>query len=203
MREGSMQNKDSYVIYVRDVMPGRTRDDLENEWRLLTENLRLIINNSKTIIEKKKYFHTPVAVAKINASFLGSRNISLGVLLLLWNDGLLKDKCPLCGNDAFIIKASGSVLIGKNKWYGYCIECNKGVCGKSRNYLCIWRPAFNLERKYSNYAIIKRYNLTSEKWFERLKETRRSDEIYKKKVNSSTLNQLINDLKTLPYSEQI
>lgn len=192
-----MQNKDSSVIYVRDVVPDRTRSELEKEWKLFTENLLLIINNSHIILKKKKYFHVRISIAKICASFLGSRHISLGVLLLLWQEGLLKEICPLCGSSAYIIKASGSVLRGDNKWHGYCIECSQSVSGESSNYLGVWRPAFNLERRYSNFAIIKHYKLKSEKWFEKLKETRRTDEIYKDRINSSSLQELVEYLQSL------
>ncbi len=192
-----MQNKDSYIVYAKDVTQYKTPGDLEKDWRLFTNNLRLIIENSQMIFKKKKYFNTQISVAKICASFLGSRNIPLGVLLLLWQDGLLKDRCPICGIDAFIINASGPVLLGKNKWHGYCIECNKEVSGVSPNYAYVWRPAFNLERKYSNYAIIRRYNLRSENWFEKLRETRRRDEIYKDRINGSSLDELLNYLKSL------
>jgi len=192
-----MHNRDSFIVYAREVIPDKTRAELEKEWSLLTKNLRLIIDNSHKIIQQQKYFHILISAAEISASFLGSRKIPLGVLLLLWKDGLLKDICPICGGEAYIIKAAGSILIGNNKWHGYCTECDEKVSGKCVNFLNVWRPAFDLKKRYSNYAIIKRYNLKSENWFDKLKETRRADEVFKERVKESSLDELINYLQSL------
>jgi len=120
----------------------------------------------------------------------------LGVLLLLWEAGQLKDICPHCSGNVFIIGAGGSALSGTNLWYGFCVKCKQRVTGRNSSFSRIWGPAFEIESKYPNRRIIKRYNLKSDKWFDKLKEKRKPDEIIKDKIEASTIGDLISFLKS-------
>lgn len=191
-----MENKDYYIFEEREEVLNKPQDEIDREWLLLSENLQMIIDNTPHIIKHKKYFYTQFSSAVIGTTIHGEEFIPLGILLLLWQDGNLKDTCPHCGGTVYIIGAGGSPLSGSHKWYGCCAKCRERITGSSI-FSNIWRPAVELKNKFLNRRIIKRYNLKSENWFQKLQEKRRPDEILKEKIEGSTVEELIDFLKSV------
>jgi|GEM_PF-2240702 len=190
-----MGNNDYYIFEEREEAFHKPQDVIDREWSLLAENLQIIIDNSQQIIQNEKYFYTQFSLAMIGTTIHGSQLIPLGILLLLWKDGHLKDTCPHCGGTVYIIGAGGSALSGSHKWYGCCVKCRERITGSSI-FSQIWEPAYELKNKYLNRRTIKRYKLKSDNWFQKLQEKRRPDEILKDRIEGSTVDELIDYLKS-------
>ncbi len=197
LKEETMENKDYYIFEEKEEYPRKPQDEIDRENQQLSENLHLIINNSERIYKQEKYFYIQLSSAVIGTTTTGGRFMPLGVLLLVWEGGHLKDICPHCGGTVYITGAAGSALSGTHFWYGYCVKCKQRVTGRGSGFSRIWGPAFEMKSKYPNRRIIKRYNLKSEKWYDKLTEKRRPDEIIQDKIEGSTIEELVSFLKSV------
>jgi hypothetical protein len=176
--------KDDFIIYTeRETIPHKTPQEYQIEWLMFTDNLKLIIDNSEILLNEKRFFYIESEISLVGTTITGGLMIPLGCLLLLWKESNMKETCPDCNQDAYVINTVGSALSGSNHWRGYCFHCDKTVSGSSESFWKIWVPAYNLSREYINRRIIKRYNLTSINWYDKLNEKRRPDEVIKEKLN--------------------
>jgi hypothetical protein len=92
----------------------------------LQENLHMILNNKQTILDTPEYFFSELFGAEMIFRYkylihVSTGNISLGVLLKLWNDKTLIKPCTKCGGDFHVYYWDG--LIGYSRVHDY-----KGVC---------------------------------------------------------------------------
>lgn len=99
----------------------------QEEDDLLRLNLRLILANSDTILNRPAHFFCKLRTAFMSSPWVfgGGGPIPLGVLLLLWNAGEMIFECPNCGGRACAVGVSGSVLSGCGGFWGPCLDCNQ------------------------------------------------------------------------------
>ncbi len=84
------------------------------------------MENSLDILSCGEYFHCKLSFAYIGTIYFGGGYIPLGILILGWEDGILRDKCSCCKqNTLWITGFSGGFSFGV-KW-GVCVECKKLV----------------------------------------------------------------------------
>jgi len=200
LQEADMENN-SYIYYEHETLPSLSEKEKIEQWELVRENLFLMIRYSDEIIAKKEFFFTQLPMAFVGSSITGTMLLPIGVLIQLWREGHFKAECPDCGGIVYILGAGGSNLSGSHGYWGCCIECVKYINGKKKSFSEIFGPALVMKKKYRNITVKRRFNLKSEKWFERLHERRRPDEVIKKRVEGASLKELVFCLKELQKKE--
>ena len=117
---------------------------------LFIQNFQLIYDNAELIIRTPDYFLCECKTAYLSTFYIGrGGKISLGSLLLLWQEGKLKEKCPSCGGDVFVFGESGSPLSGAYSWWGFCPECAAERYGKGDAFH--WQPVYEQIEEHTSW----------------------------------------------------
>lgn len=103
---------------------GSSSSNNEEDFLLFTENLDLLRENEKNILECAEYFFCDIPFAGCSWPYVGGDGpLCLGYLMLGWKDGLLLEPCPSCGGECLVTFFGGSPLSGSNSWSGFCSSC--------------------------------------------------------------------------------
>lgn len=135
-------------------IPARKIDDeaakIKNEENdLFVQNFRLIYKSADKIISTPEYFHCECKTAYLSTFYIGrGGKIPLGVLLLLWREAKLIEKCPTCGKAVFVFGEGGSPLSGAYSWWGFCPECDRERYGTGDAFR--WQPIYEQIKKHSS-----------------------------------------------------
>lgn len=105
--------------------PVSSEEDEVKDFELFRGNLELILENAKFIINTPELYYASFNGATINLAYMGGHQAPVGVLLELWNEGLLVDQCEKCNGSLYIFCAGGSPLSGQNKCSGICRNCKR------------------------------------------------------------------------------
>lgn len=101
------------------------RKKISREEQLFCDNLQLLLEHSQDILDRGEYFFCPLSFAWCSLLYLGSSGpLSLGQLILGWEDGILLEPCPDCGGKVLVTTYGGSILSGSNGWGGFCMGCS-------------------------------------------------------------------------------
>ena len=148
------------AIHVHAYAPSDSvREKIAREEHLFCENLQLLLEHSQEIVDNYEYFFCPLSFAWCSLLYLGSSGpLSLGQLILGWNDGILLEPCPDCGGKVLVTTYGGSILSGSNAWGGFCMDCSSY---KSRRG-SVHKPF----RKRANFAsaVLKKFPEKTSYW---------------------------------------
>lgn len=127
------------------------KNKIEAEDKLFSENIQLLLDNTDIILGNEKYFYCKFGSAYISMPYIsGGGLIPLGILILLWKEHQLLDKCKKCGGDVHIIGAGGSPLSGKHNFWGYCSKCRQRQRGQKETFGELLHPVLNMKKKFPN-----------------------------------------------------
>lgn len=103
---------------------GSSSSNNEEEFLFFTENLDLLRDHEKTILECAEYFFCDIPFASCSWPYFGGDGpLCLGYIMLGWKDGLLVEPCPGCDGECLVTSFGGSPLSGSNSWSGFCSSC--------------------------------------------------------------------------------
>lgn len=151
------------------VPPKKSIEDVMKERQLFFDNFDLILDNSETIRKNKQLFYTISPVMHLSAMFFGLRFIPIGVLLLLWEKDKLKERCPGCGDTAYIFNAAGSPMSGRKLCSAYCRNCRKEFSSRDGSFGSIFGPVHEVLKTYPPVIVKKKLFCSTESF---LKEER-------------------------------
>jgi len=178
----------------RDIVKKQQEQEAEN--KLFCENLRLIIENSDTILKREEFFFCEFGSAFLSIAYIAKGGpIPLGVLISLWQRGEFIDKCSHCGGDVYIIGAGGSPLSGTHSFWGYCGQCGRKQSGKKPTLGELWQPVVEMLKRYPNKPIIEKGTRPVFSWREGLKGDYTPDRVIKDKVRGVSLQELVEKLR--------
>ncbi len=142
-------------IEFRAFSPEDSPDTRKREIALFRENLGVILEHASRIRSCGELFHCTPSFAYVNTIFFGGGPIPLGILLMGWENGLLRETCPRCGRHAlWILRLGGGLSLGY-KW-GICTACREEVfvdCG-ARGYIPVWRALLPLIASFPLYETL-------------------------------------------------
>lgn len=140
------------TIHFHGFMSEQELEELRNqEDKLFAENMDLIMKSSEIIINTPEFFYCEFGSAWLSLAYIGGDGmIPLGVLLMLWEQGKLMDRCKHCGADVYIIGAGGSPLSGSHTWHGFCVGCRQRQIGSKESFREIASPLRELMIKHKN-----------------------------------------------------
>lgn len=174
----------------------RSREEREKEENLLYQNLKVILANSKKILETEEYFFCQIGSAFLSMPYIEpSGHIPLGALIQLWNQGKLTDTCTHCGGIVYIIGVGGSLLSGQHEWWGGCSGCNLRQVGEKERFILLWRPMTAMLKRYPNKPIIEKGTRPVFSWREGLKGEYTPDRVIKDRVRGVSLQELVEQLR--------
>lgn len=113
-------------------MPASPAIEEQEDWQLFCQNIDLLLNNEKKILNVANYFFCQPSFMYCSFPYIqGDGRLPLGYLLLSWQNRLLVQPCPdsHCGDMTLITSFSGSPLSGSNYWSGYCTNCRSRKSG--------------------------------------------------------------------------
>jgi hypothetical protein len=91
----------------------------------------------------------------LSTAYVAGGPIPLGILVTLWKEGKLLDKCQACGGVVHIIGAGGALSM--NSWWGYCAECGAPQHGSKKTFWAdTCAPIHRMWQQYPNRTIIRR-----------------------------------------------
>lgn len=113
------------TIYTYAYAPDESdHESTATEYALFCENLPLLLEHRQDILSCGEYFFCPLSFAWCSWLWIaGSGALCLGYLLLGWQQGILAEPCPACGETVHITSFGGSLLSGANWCYGWCLNC--------------------------------------------------------------------------------
>ncbi|MFW6106724.1 MAG: hypothetical protein ACOC8H_01040 [bacterium] len=169
----------------------------EQQDQLLGEHLKLIPEHSPEILKSERYFYCYAGNAYLSiGGYIGPEGaIPLGVLVLLWQDGKLLDKCQDCGGTVHIIGTAGDHIPGTHRWWGYCTECGRYQEGAKATFEELRDPLRQLLREHCNEPVIERGERPRFSWSKGLVGERTPDRIIKPKIEGVSVTTLIRELK--------
>ncbi len=92
----------------------------------------------------------------MNTIYFGGGYIPLGILLLGWEEGVLKEICPQCKQESWWIVGFGGGLSIGWKW-GVCVNCKNYI--KTRrgpsDYVNIWRNILPMIRAFPSHRMVE------------------------------------------------
>lgn len=175
-----------------DVLPA----PFKGEWELLIENIDLIMKHANIIKSRKELFYTELSFAYIASMVTQTSVLSLGALIILWQEVVFLDTCKKCGGRVYIVSAAGSPLSGRHTYSGFCSACGKMLIGSKKSYSELFIPALKIAKKYRNQTLFKRslscYYQGPGDIEEVITET-----VIREKIHSFTMEELINVLKRI------
>ena len=144
---------------ILDNVESRRIEDVENERKLLYDNLDLIIRHRGEILNTPRYANIDVHYAlQGGGAYVGpfafrkklaiagmpvTVNLTLGSLLGIWGNTAYKVNC-CCGNTAYIRSFGGSPLSGVAIASAYCPHCKNEIRGiKGRKFRGFVSPVEN------------------------------------------------------------
>jgi hypothetical protein len=94
------------------------------EYALFCENLPLLLEHRQDVLACSEYFSCPLAFAWCSFLWIaGSGPLCLGYLLVGWQQGVLAEACPECGDTIYVSSFGGSPFAGWGWWLGFCVSC--------------------------------------------------------------------------------
>lgn len=122
---------------------------------LIYDNFELLLNNSDRILDNERYFYCMSKLFNLNLAYIGSWDLYLGILILLWKEKKLIESCSKCKGNFYIIGIGGSPLSGSNKCWGFCMNCKKSISISSNKFYQHYHSIMEKLESYStNGAII-------------------------------------------------
>lgn len=115
-------HKDKKIVYEELPVP---KEDIHLSLQLFCDNLDLILENANRIISTPKYFHIRHRWSYFGDTTMGSKNIQLGVLVLLWKEKKWISACKECNNETYMYRVGGVSLSGGHQYHAACPNCRK------------------------------------------------------------------------------
>ncbi len=145
MKEQYNLAENQFIVYEELPLPKEIQAEARKNKQLLCDNLELILGSADKIINTPEFFHIRHKWSYIGSNWVGVRHIPLGVLLLLWQEGLCIDQCPNCRGKIYIFRAGGFILSGWYRYEAICPSCRELVIGSRNTGLALLvKPAFDL-----------------------------------------------------------
>ncbi len=76
------------IVYEEVPLLEESKNESLKNRQLLCDNIEIIVENTEFIIKTPKYFHIRHKWFHVGSNWVGEKYIPLGVLLLLWQQGL-------------------------------------------------------------------------------------------------------------------
>lgn len=190
-----MPEEKEWIIEREMELPERTPEEQQDDYRLFCENLELILEKSDVILSREELFYCSFHRALVGNYIMGGRHMPVGVLILLWKDGKMKAPCEHCGEKAFIIRAGGSPLSGRNNYRGYCPNCRNEIHGSYPHFGSLWGPAFEMKSRYRNTQLIRIRKTRFFSWKHGTVGEETPDEILRHCVQGVIVRELVDALK--------
>ncbi len=172
-------------------------EDRHRDLALLSSSLDLILMHSDKIRDQATWFFCEPQGAFIAASWVPGAQLSIGVLLRLWESGTWLQVCPVCYGVLYVISAGGSVMSGYHACRGICRECSPEgglLYTEARNFLHdLYKPAMKLMAIYDNRPVIVRPDPQPWSWTKA--PTYRPEPVPKRPIEPVSLAELIAELK--------
>lgn len=105
------------------------------EQKLFIENYEFIWENRERIINDVALSETRLYFSGLSLAYVSGGNLTLGMLLTLWNNSEWTTKCPFCGGTVRIFAWGGSPLTGNNKYHGFCTSCKRDRDDAGDNFI--------------------------------------------------------------------
>ena len=169
------------------------------EGHLLQHGLGTILSNSDVILETPEYFYCQLVSAYLSCPYLGGGPIPLGVLIHLWEDGVMLDACPACGGRLHAI--GGCWMFSGYALWGVCRDC--GAWQKARGSHSSRRdrgfpefvfPVNEMLKRFRNEPVIERGKRRRFDWAEGVVGEETPDRVIRAVVEGLELETLIGGL---------
>lgn len=122
------------TIYSYGYFPDSDGDVAAAEFKLLCDNLDLLLDNHGRILDTPEYFFCQPKFAWCSYPFIpGSGRLPLGYLLLGWRKEILTDRCAECDGKVLITRFSGPAFEGYYSYTGCCFKCRTKQSGSKEH----------------------------------------------------------------------
>jgi|PersoiStandDraft_1058852.scaffolds.fasta_scaffold07766_1 hypothetical protein len=159
----------AFIGYAPDAAP----EESISEGLLWREGLSRILANADLILEKPEYFYCQPVDAYLSSPYFGGGPIPLGVLIHLWEDGVMLDDCPGCGGRLYAV--GGCWMFSYYSLLGVCRDCGEWqkACGshssrQERGFPEFMFTAKELLKTFRNEPVIERGKRRRFDWAEGL-----------------------------------
>ncbi len=178
-----------------DPDPERERKErYEAESGMLRQNLTLILDNAERILSNPHHFFCQPVCSFLSTAYVAGGPIPLGILVTLWREGNLLDKCQACGGVVHIIGAGGALSM--NGWWGYCAECGANQHGSKEEFWADIRvPIYRLWRRHPNHTTVRLGTHASYTHKGNRVERVQADRFIRRRIEGTPLAALIEELK--------
>ncbi len=145
MKEGELLADNQTIVYEELPLPEESEEEACKNRQLLCDNIELFLANAELILNTPEYYQIRHSWSYIGSSYIGSRNIPLGLFLQLWQNDLCLGECPHCNGKAYIFQAGGSILSGYYHYNAVCPACREIVSNSlDRGLPALVKPAIDL-----------------------------------------------------------
>ncbi len=143
-------------LKIKSFIPYEDNRTLKEELYLFKENYDLLLNNFTEILSCGNMFHCKLSFAYISTVYFGGGYIPLGVLLIGWEEGILKSFCPECGEkQLWIFSFGGGLTFGWEQ--GLCINCKKILKVKSdvSEYFSLYKELVPIIKMFPTNTVVE------------------------------------------------
>ncbi len=132
----NVMETEAYKRSMGDIeIPLRNVEEWGNyEKNLFFKNYSLIWENRDKILSTPSLYNTTAPFIGLSIAYIFCGNLTLGMLIQLWQKNEWSSTCPDCGGIVRITSWGGSPLSGINKWYGVCIQCKRDVSSSKKKF---------------------------------------------------------------------
>lgn len=145
------------VIEVNVPVPDKTKVEQCNDYKLLVENIPLLMSHVEVVVNRAEFFHIRFEFMYLGTSLSGTTYLPLGVVLELWKNDKWIGKCPNCGSKVYIIHAGGFPMSGTHQYSGFCGPCGKQVYNRLSSFGELLWPVYSKKKCSNRRKILKTY----------------------------------------------
>lgn len=145
----NVMEAEAYKRSMGDIeIPLRNVEEWGNyEKNLFFKNYSLIWKNRDKILSTPSLYNITAPFISLSIAYIYCGNLTLGMLIQLWQKNEWSSTCPDCGDIVRITSWGGSPLSGINKWHGFCTRCNRELSASENKFFLHVKHALELTHR--------------------------------------------------------